>query len=211
LLSFLRKLWLRLMGPPWAARQWPKLVTKFGGVPLLYDYLLTKRVIAFVGPVTEAQFTEGIARMLFLLDRDATAEIEVWLHTVGGHAVGGLAFYEVMRDSSAPVSTYCLGQAGGIAALLLAAGAEKRRFVDPYSVVSLVDVSLPGGRQYANSEEMWDLHNIRGVLSDLLATRSGQPEAVIREAVRQGASLSAAAAIFNGFADELKPAAPLLG
>lgn len=207
----MRRLWLRFVEPPWAARQWPKLVKKFGGVEQLQDYLLTKRVIAFVGPITEQQFTEGIARMLFLLDRDRAAEIKVWLHTVGGHAVGGLAFLEVMRDSSAPVSTYCLGRAGGIAALLLAAGAEKRRFVDPYSVVSLVDVSLPGGRQHSASEEMWDLHNIRGVLSDLLAARSGQPDYVIREAVREGASLSAAAAIASGFADELEAAAPLLG
>jgi len=149
--------------------------------------------------------------MLFLLDRDATAEIKVWLHTVGGSAVGGLAFYDMMRDSSAPISTYCLGQAGGIAALLLAGGAEKRRFVDPYSVVSLVDVSLPGGRQHSNSAEMWDLHNIRGVLNDLLAARSGQPDHVIREATRWGANLSAAAAIRAGFADEVEPAAPLLG
>lgn len=209
-MSFFRRLWLRLAGPPWAARQWPKLVRKFGGVPQLHDHLLTKRIIAFVGPVMEEQFTEGVARMLFLLDQDPTAEIKLWLHTVGGSAVGGLAFYEVMRDSSAPVSTYCLGRAGGIAALLLAAGAEKRRFVDPHSVVSLVDVSLPGGRQRSSSAELWDLHNIRRVLSDLLAAKSGQPDSVIREALREGASLSATAAILSGFADELEPAAPLL-
>jgi len=156
----------------------------------------------------EEQFTEGIARMLFLLAQDPTAEIKVWLHTPGGHAIGGLAFYETMRESSAPVSTYCLGRAQGIAALLLAAGAPERRFVDPHSVVSLVDVSLPDGRPHSTPAEMWDLHKLRTALNDLLAARSGQPDDVIREATREGVSLSASVAIFYGFADEL--AAPRL-
>ncbi len=46
-------------------------------------------------------------------------------------------------------------------------------------------------------------------MNDLLAVRSGQPENMIREATREGMSLSASAAIFYGFADELA-LAPLL-
>jgi ATP-dependent Clp protease protease subunit len=185
-------------------------VRKFGGDRHLRDYLLTKRVVTFVGAVSENHFTEGIARMLFLLDKDPTTEIKIWLHSPGGHAVGGLGFYDLMRESSAPVSTHCLGRAGGIAALLLAAGAPNRRFVDPCSVVSLVDISLPGGRPYSTSLEMWDLHNVRTALTDLLAATSGQSHEAIREAMRDGTSFSAAAAISCGFADAFESDRALL-
>lgn len=209
MLSTWRRLWWRWVGPPWAARHWPKLVKKLGGERHLRDYLLTKRIIALVGPMHEESFTEAIARLLILLDRERTAEIKLWLHSPGGETIGGLTLYDQIRNSSAPISTYCLGQAGGIAALLLAGGAPGRRFVDPYSVVSLVDVSLSDGRPPSTATEMWDLHGMRGVLNALLAERSGLPESVIREATREGSRLSSTDAIHFGFADEFESGALL--
>jgi ATP-dependent Clp protease, protease subunit len=204
-----RLLW-RWVGPPWAARHWPKLVKKLGGERHLRDYLLTKRIIALVGPMHEENFTEAIARLLMLLDREPTAEVKLWLHTPGGDMIGGLSLYDQLADSSAPISTYCLGQAGGIAALLLAAGAPGRRFVDPYSVITLLDVSLSDRRPPSTATEMWDLHGMRGVLNALLAQRSGLPESVIRRATtRKGTRLSSVDAIHFGLADAFESDAVL--
>lgn len=209
MLSIWKRIWWRWAGRPWAARHWPKLVKKLGGERHLRDHLLTKRIIALVGPMDDADSTEALARLIMLIDRDPTAEVKLWLHTPGGHMLNGLALYDQMRASSAPISTYCLGQAGGIAALLLAAGAPGRRFIDPYSVVSLVDVALSNRRIPSTATEVWDLHNMRGVLNALLAERSGMPESVIREATREGTRLSSVDAIRFGFADAFEPDAVL--
>jgi ATP-dependent Clp protease protease subunit len=44
---------------------------------------------------------------------------------------GGMAIYDVMQYITADVATVCIGQAASMGALLLAAGAAKKRFALP--------------------------------------------------------------------------------
>ncbi len=202
-----RRLWSYFAPDRPSAPHWPKLATDLGEEGELRDRLLTQRVIAFLGPTTEEEFIQGVARMLFLLSQDPAAEIKVWLDTPGGHMLGGLTFYDVMRESSAPVSTHCLHRAGGIASLLLAAGAPGRRFILPHAVVSLSEPSLPDSPQAPPSVAKQDLRRMRRIFNDLLADRSGQPKHVIRKATRKRVNWFATEAILYGVADALEPEA----
>lgn len=195
LLTRLRE-WLR--GPQWSARHWRWMAVRAGGESALRARLLERRVVALVGPLHEHDFEDALARALYLADREPEGLIRVWIHSPGGHATGALAFFELMR--TVPMSTACLGYAGGVAALLLAAG-SKGRSIDPFGCVSLVDVSLEGGRPHRTPEELWNLQRIRTGLSDLLAERSGQRASVLAAAAREGTRLTAAEAVLYGFAD----------
>jgi len=47
----------------------------------------------------------------------------------------GLAIYDTMQLVTAPVSTWCVGQAGSMGSLLLAAGTQGRRHALPNSEI----------------------------------------------------------------------------
>jgi ATP-dependent Clp protease protease subunit len=209
LASFLQRLWHRIRGPRWAARYWPDVVRRAGGEEALADWLLERRIIALTGPLLEETLEYAIARLLFLQDASPSRPAEIWIHSPGGHAVAALAFYDTMMETPFPISTYCFGHAGGVAALLLAAGARGERSVDPYCRVSLVDMSLEGWRRYGTSGEMRSLHKVRMALNQLLAAQADQDVRAVAEATRTETHLSAKEAIAYGFADRIQKPPPL--
>lgn len=68
------------------------------------------------------------AQLLFLEAEDATRPIRLYINSPGGSVTSGLAIYDTMQYISAPVHTFCLGQAASMGSLLLAGGEPGKRF-----------------------------------------------------------------------------------
>jgi len=103
----------------------------------IYSRLLKERII-FIGDVIEDHLANlVIAQLLFLESEDPEKDISLYVNSPGGVVTAGLAIYDTMQYLRAPVSTICLGQAASMAAVLLAAGAQGKRYALPHSRIMI--------------------------------------------------------------------------
>src|SRR5205823_10081425 len=68
----------------------------------------------------------------------------------GGSVTAGLAIYDTMQFVTCDVTTYCLGMAASMGAVLLAAGTKGKRYALPNSDIMIHQVS--GGAQGTASD-----------------------------------------------------------
>src|SRR5918912_4479326 len=105
---------------------------------------LLKDSIIFIGtPIDDQIANLAIAQMLFLEAEDPDKDILLYINSPGGSITAGMAIYDTMQFIKPDVATYCIGQAASVAAVLLAAGAERKRYSAPDRRVL---VHQPGGQ-----------------------------------------------------------------
>ncbi len=103
----------------------------------IYSRLLKDNII-FVGEEIDDHLANlVIAQLLFLDAEDPERDISLYINSPGGVITSGLAIYDTMQYVRAPVSTICIGMAASMAAVLLAAGAEGKRFALPHSRIMI--------------------------------------------------------------------------
>ncbi|MFI5344483.1 MAG: ATP-dependent Clp protease proteolytic subunit, partial [Chlamydiales bacterium] len=78
-----------------------------------------------------------VAQLLFLKMEDPKKDIHIYINSVGGYITSGLAIYDTMQYLGCPISTYCIGQASSMGALLLMAGTKGKRFALPSSRIMI--------------------------------------------------------------------------
>ena len=71
--------------------------------------------------------------MLFLEAEDPDKDILLYINSPGGSITAGLAIYDTMQFIKPDVQTFCIGQAASMAAVLLSAGANGKRYSLPNS------------------------------------------------------------------------------
>jgi len=106
----------------------------------IYSRLLRDRIV-FMGTAIDAQMANAvIAQLLFLEADDPDKDINIYINSPGGSVSAGLAIYDTMQFVKPEVATICVGQAASMGALLLAAGAEGKRFALPHATIMLHQV-----------------------------------------------------------------------
>jgi ATP-dependent Clp protease protease subunit len=94
----------------------------------IYSRLLDQRII-FLGQEVEEQIANLIvAQLLHLESQDTEKDIALYINSPGGSVYAGLAIYDTMRFIKPDVQTICFGIAMSMGSLLLAAGAEGKRY-----------------------------------------------------------------------------------
>ena len=106
----------------------------------IYSRLLKDRIILLAGPITDVSANSVIAQLLFLASQDPKKDIQLYINTPGGVVTSGMAIYDTMQYIKPPVSTVCVGLAGSMGAILLAAGQKGKRFALPNSEILLHQV-----------------------------------------------------------------------
>ena len=96
------------------------------------------------GPVMDESANLIVAQLLFLSNEDPTADVHFYINSPGGSVSAGLGIYDTMQFIRPTVSTYCVGVAASMGAVLLMAGANGKRHVLPNSRV-LLHQPLMGG------------------------------------------------------------------
>lgn len=118
----------------------PMVIEKTGKGERAYDIWsrLLKDRIVFIGmPIDDYGANLIIAQMLFLQMENKNQNIDVYINCPGGSVTAGLAIYDTMQFVQCDVSTYCIGQAASMAAVLLGAGTKGKRYALPHARVML--------------------------------------------------------------------------
>ena len=103
----------------------------------IYSRLLKDRVIFIGTPVDDNVANVIIAQLLFLQMEEPEKDISLYINTPGGHVTSGLAIYDTMQFIKPDVTTYCVGQATSMGALLLAAGTRGKRYALPHARIMI--------------------------------------------------------------------------
>ena len=170
----------------------------------IYSRLLKDRIIFLGGPITDAVANSIIAQLLFLASRDPKKDIQFYINSPGGIVTAGLAIYDTMQYVKCPVSTVCVGLAGSMAAVLLAAGTKGKRFALPNAEVLLHQV-MGGITGEAVEVEITakQIVKIKDKLNKILAKHTGQPLEKIERDTDRDFYLSAPEAKEYGLIDEV--------
>ena len=117
-----------------------------------------------------------IAQLLFLEAEDPEKDVSVYINSPGGSITAGMAIYDTMQFIRPDVQTICIGQAASMAALLLAAGAPKKRFALPTSRILIHQPLMSGLSGQATDIDIHarEILRMREITNQLLAKHTGQ-------------------------------------
>jgi ATP-dependent Clp protease, protease subunit len=152
----------------------------------IYSRLLQDRIVFLGTAIDDGVANIIIAQLLFLQMADPKKDINLYINSPGGSVTAGMAIYDTMQFLTCDVSTYCIGMAASMGAVLLLAGAKGKRYALPNSDIMIHQVS--GGAQGTASdvertvEFMYKLHRR---LINIIANHTGKdPEQVKRDSDR---------------------------
>ncbi len=142
----------------------------------IYSRLLKDRIVFLGGQVTDDLANLVIAQLLFLESEDPEKTIYLYINSPGGSVTAGMAIYDTMQYVRCDVATICVGQAASMGAVLLAAGAPKKRFALPHSRI-MIHQPLGGFQGQATDIEIHarEILRIKDRLNDVLVHHTGQP------------------------------------
>lgn len=141
----------------------------------IYSRLLKERVIFIVGQIEDHMANLIVAQLLFLESENPDKDISIYINSPGGVVTSGMAIYDTMQFIKPDVSTLCIGQAASMGSLLLAGGAEGKRFALPNSRV-MIHQPLGGFQGQATDIDIHarEILNMREKLNGILAKHTGQ-------------------------------------
>ncbi len=142
----------------------------------IYSRLLLDRVIFLGSAIDDTVANTLVAQLLFLQSQDPKKDISLYINSPGGSVTAGLAIYDTMQFISCDVATYCVGQAASMGAVLLAAGAQGKRFALPNARI-MIHQPLGGAEgQCADIQiQAAEIQRIRDILNGILCDHTGQP------------------------------------
>jgi ATP-dependent Clp protease protease subunit len=176
----------------------------------IYSRLLKERVIFLVGPVEDYMSNLVVAQLLFLESENPDKDIHLYINSPGGSVTAGLAIYDTMRFIRPDVSTMCIGQAASMGALLLAGGADGKRFCLPHSRM-MIHQPLGGFQGQATDVDIHarEILHIRDRLNHILARHTGQPVEKVAEDTERDRFMGGEEAVEYGLVDKVLDAREL--
>jgi ATP-dependent Clp protease protease subunit len=170
----------------------------------IFSRLLKDRII-FLGDVIDDDIANVvIAQLLFLDSEDPEKDVMLYINSPGGSTTAGLAIYDTMQFLHCDVATICMGQAGSMAAFLLATGAKGKRYALPHSRVIMHQV-LAGFEGQATDIDIHarEIIKMRDTLNALYAKHTGQPIEKVQQDTDRDFFMPAEAAKAYGIVDEI--------
>ncbi|HLE18245.1 MAG TPA: ATP-dependent Clp endopeptidase proteolytic subunit ClpP [Syntrophales bacterium] len=170
----------------------------------IYSRLLKDRII-FLGTAIDDHVSNlVVAQMLYLEAEDPDKEIFFYLNTPGGHVSSGLAIYDTMQYIRSPESTFCMGQAASMGALLLAAGNKGKRYALPHSRI-LIHQPLGGFQGQATDIDIQarEILRLKDELNRIMADLTNQPLEKIQSDTERDYYMGGEQAKAYGLIDEI--------
>ena len=171
----------------------------------IYSRLLKDNIIFIGTPIDDHVANLVTAQLLFLEAEDPEKDISLYINSPGGSITAGMAIYDTMQFVRPSVVTICVGQAASIAALLLTAGAPKKRFSLPNSRILIHQPWMSGLSGQATDIDIHakEILRMRTVINGLLAQHSGHDLEALEKDVERDFIMSAAQAKDYGLIDEI--------
>jgi ATP-dependent Clp protease protease subunit len=170
----------------------------------IYSRLLKDNIIFIGTPIDDNLANLVVAQLLFLEAEDPEKEISIYINSPGGIITAGLAIYDTLQFIRPDVTTYCIGQAASMAALLLAAGTPGKRFALPNSRVIIHQPSGGASGQATDINiQAKEILRTRQRLNEILAKHTGQDIAKIEQDVERDFIMTAEVAREYGIIDQV--------
>ncbi len=170
----------------------------------IYSRMLLERIIFLGTEVNDTVANLLMAQMFFLESSDPDKDIHMYINSPGGSVTAGLGIYDVMQYVKPDVSTYCVGLAASMGALLLTAGAKGKRHCLPHARI-MIHQPLGGARGQASDIEIQakEILYLKDRLNEILARHSGQSLERIKKDTDRDNYLSAREAVEYGLIDRV--------
>lgn len=170
----------------------------------IYSRLLKERVVFMVGQVDDHMANLVVAQLLFLESDNPDKDISLYINSPGGVVSAGLAIYDTMQFIKPDVSTVCVGQAASMGAVILAAGAAKKRYCLPHARV-MIHQPLGGFQGQATDIEIHtkEILKVRDQLNNILAKHTNQPLNRIQKDTDRDFFMSAKEAVDYSLVDDI--------
>lgn len=170
----------------------------------IYSRLLKERIIFLGTGIDDSVANLIIAQLLFLQSEDPEKDISIYINTPGGVVTAGLAIYDTMQFLKCDITTYCVGQAASMGAVLLAAGAKGKRFALPNARI-MIHQPLGGAQGQATDIHIQaqEIMRIKQILNGILANHSGRSIEDLEKDTDRDNFMSAAQAAEYGLIDEV--------
>jgi ATP-dependent Clp protease protease subunit len=142
----------------------------------IYSRLLKDRIIFLGSQINDDVANSIVAQMLFLQSDDPKSDIQLYINSPGGSVSAGLAIYDTMQFVTCDVSTYCIGQAASMGAVLLTAGTKGKRHALPNARIM---IHQPLAGMEGTAEEIMihakEFKKVKQRLNNILLKHTGHP------------------------------------
>ena len=156
-----------------------------GEVPVdVYQKLSDSRILFVTGIITDDLASDIAATLLLKDQEDSTEQITLFINSPGGDIRNVFMIYDMIQMIEAPVETVCIGEASGVAAILLAAGAPGSRLATKNSIIAIgqLEQHFQGQADMVDAKKYLDLFvedNLR--MMKIFADASGKPVKQVME------------------------------
>lgn len=141
----------------------------------IYSRLLKERIIFIVGNIEDYKANLIIAQLLYLEYDDPNKDINLYINSPGGIVTAGMSIYDTMQYVKPDVSTFCIGQAASMAAIILTGGKKGKRFCLPNSRI-MIHQPLGNFQGQASDIEIHtnEILSIKKKINKILSKHTGQ-------------------------------------
>ena len=170
----------------------------------IYSRLLKDRIIFMGEQVNDDMANIIIAQFLFLESEDPDRDINLYINSPGGSITAGLAIYDTMQYVKPDIATICTGQASSMAALLLAAGKNGKRYALPHSRV-MIHQPMGGVQGQATDIDIQakEIIRVKETLNELLVLHTGKTAKKIKNDTERDYFMSGQEALEYGIVDKV--------
>ena len=170
----------------------------------IYSRLLKERIVFLGTQIDDSVANLIIAQLLFLQSEDPEKDISLYINSPGGVVTAGLAIYDTMQFLKCDITTYCVGQAASMGAVLLAAGAKGKRFALPNARI-MIHQPLGGAQGQATdiNIQAQEIMRMKKILNGILSNHSGRTIKTLEKDTDRDNFMSAEEAVKYGLIDEV--------
>lgn len=185
----------------------PMVVEQGDRVERAYDIysLLLKNRIVMLGTAVNSQSANLIVAQLLFLDReDNERPIQMYVNSPGGEVYAGMAIYDAMQETTAPVSTVAVGQTASFGTIVLTSGEAGMRYSLPHATIH---VHQPHGGTQGQVTDMQivvdEFQRLKQISIDIFVKHTGQDAATIERDLDRDNFMSPQEALEYGIIDEI--------
>ena len=141
----------------------------------VFSRLMADRIVFLGTGIDDYISNIIIAQFLFLESMDAKRDIQMYVNSPGGSVYAGLGIYDTMQFIKPDVATICTGMAASMGAVLLCAGAARKRSGLEHSRV-MIHQPMGGAQGQESDIEITarEIKKLKKELYDIISSHSGQ-------------------------------------
>jgi ATP-dependent Clp protease protease subunit len=171
----------------------------------IYSRLLKERIVFLGTPIDDTVGNLIMAQLIHLEGEDPDKDISIYINSPGGSTTALMAIYDTMQFVKPDIATYCMGLAASAAAVLLAGGAEGKRFALPHSRIMLHQPHISGLGGQATDIEIHarEILKTREDINVILSLHTHQPLEQVQQDTDRDFWMGSEEAIEYGIVDQI--------